>query len=73
MPSSMVLSTHLLHSMNLFFWRKERQGNDHLSNAASLYFTAFHSPGRLRNDGQVCTTALVGNIGLNLLAVRSLL
>lgn len=71
--SRMVLSTHFLHSMNLFFWRKERQGNDHLSNAASLYLAVFHSSGRLRNDGQVCTTALVGKVGLNLLAVWSFL
>ena len=50
----------------------QRQGKGHLANAASLHLSASHSPGRLRNDGQVCTTALVGKVGLNLLAVRSL-
>lgn len=59
-------NTFITFSKSILLEERKRQGQGHPANAAST------SPGRLRSDGQVCTTALVGKIGLNLLAVQSL-
>lgn len=65
-------NTFITFNESALLEERKRQEKGHLANAVSLHPTASHSPGRLRNDGQVCTTALVGKVGLNLLAVRSL-
>lgn len=48
-----------------------KTGQGHRARAASLSPAVSQSPVRLRNEGQVCTAALLGKVGLDLLAVWS--
>lgn len=65
-------NTFIAFNESILLEERKRQGKGHFANAASLHLTASHSLGRLRNDGRVCTTAVLRKVGLNLLALWSL-